>query len=198
MRSSESTKALASAIVRAVAGLGPVEQTGWHNQQNYPYLSDDDIVAATSRALQSVGLAVAPVQVEMTETPYTTGSKKEWVRCLATVTYRVVDSGSGEWLDVVGAGQGTDEGDKAAYKAQLGAFKVAMRSLLLICPAAQPTRAGRERGGTGHVPADAGPSSPRQAGGQNGRPAAGRYSPPPPRAGAQATGRKAEAPWDQR
>lgn len=57
-----------------------------------------------------------------------------------TLNYSFIDADSGETMNIIGIGQGSDSGDKGVYKAMTGALKYAIRQALFIGTGDDPER----------------------------------------------------------
>lgn len=113
---------VAAALAKAAADIGTVAETGKNDHHRYRYASVADLARAVQPALSKHGLAIVPLRYDT-----------EWSGngCRVTAHYRIVHS-SGQHLDAVAIGEGIDKGDKAAYKAQTGAWKYLVRTLFAI------------------------------------------------------------------
>lgn len=85
---------------------------------NYNYLSEEKVTQAVSKARADVGLVILPVKVD---------THRDGNITSVTVTYAIIDSESGEKMEVQMAGQGSDSQDKGIAKALTQAFKYIQR-----------------------------------------------------------------------
>lgn len=97
--------------VKTVKKNGEVSFKNTH----YNYQKEEDITAAIRDARIEVGLVVIPIKCEVI--------KNEGSMIQIVMTYRFVDSETGEFIDLQMGGEGQDSGDKKIYKAETGAYK---------------------------------------------------------------------------
>lgn len=122
-------------LVRKLAGvMGDVERvpkSGYNDHHRYSYATEADISAAVRKGMSDRGLMLFPdvKKTEWDELPTRNGKMK---LCTLTVHFTVEDGDSGETRTFEIIGQGSDNGDKASYKALTGATKYAMLKLFLI------------------------------------------------------------------
>lgn len=159
MNQSAEIDKVAAALAAATTAVGRVEMTGYNKDRNYQYASDDDLARAVQPALAANGLAIVQVGIRPTFTDIgRTQSGAAKVRCDVVVYYRIVHA-SGQWIGAVGYGQGWDDLDKMASKAQTGALKYLWRTLFAI-----PSIFDSSRGDSGgKVTRSAGQADPRPA-----------------------------------
>ena len=92
---------------------------------NYSALSETKVTSVIRNQLIKYGLTMIPVYQE-----YQRIVEKDIT--VLNVTYRLTDSNSGEYIDVVSTGEGRDTQDKGAGKASTYAFKYALLRLFNI------------------------------------------------------------------
>jgi hypothetical protein len=98
----------------------------------YKYASEAAFIGAVRDSMVKNGLVLRPLSIVSTVTehaPTKQGSRQ--FRCDIHAEYELTHS-SGETLQVCSLGCGIDVGDKAAYKAMTGAYKYAIRQLLML------------------------------------------------------------------
>lgn len=122
---SESIDQLAGALASVIGHTGTIEKDRKH-QQGWMYTSDAALLRALGPMMSTNGLALVPVGQEFAELDHPKGHLYQ-----VTVTWRLLHS-SGQWMQVQTVGTGWDHQDKAAYKAQTGALKYAMRILFAV------------------------------------------------------------------
>lgn len=115
-------KTLAAAVCAVMSEVGHVQKTGRNDHHKYSYASDADLLRALQPAMAKHGLMMAPVQVAWS-------NDGDRVDLIATYELR---HASGESMQIQTAGSGIDKQDKAAYKAQTGCLKYALRQAFLI------------------------------------------------------------------
>ena len=102
---------------------------------SYDYVSEAQIVAAVRPQMIKEGLILFPINVEQdTEATTTTADNKTRTNYYTTVkvTYKIVDVETGEFALITSVGSGVDSGDKAIYKAMIGAFRTMLRQSFMI------------------------------------------------------------------
>lgn len=118
-------------LVRKLAAImGEVERipkSGYNEFHKYNYVTEADISSAVRRGMADRGLMLIP-SVEKTE--WTPLGKMRL--CTLTVRFTIEDGDSGETREMVVIGEGTDQADKASYKAMTGAEKYALLKLFMI------------------------------------------------------------------
>lgn len=123
------------------ATIDAVEKRGHNKAQNYDYIKAADVTNAIRKQLIELRV-YAEINFEFVGGPYTIARKAEVnapfsavnVRC--NILFRDLDSL--EMLTSSGLGTGADTGDKAAYKAQTGALKYALKNGFLVPDEADP------------------------------------------------------------
>lgn len=152
---------LTKAVCAVMADVKNVEKTGQNDFHRYAYASEADLLRALQPAMAQHGLMMAPVKIDVSYVEET-GKQGDQVRCDAVVTYRLQHT-SGESIEVVALGQGSDKADKAAYKAMTGALKYALRQTFLIPTGDDPDK-GASLGSDDQVPSKApAPAAPAPA-----------------------------------
>lgn len=117
------------------ASIDLIEKRGYNKVQSYKYIRSADVTNAIRKRLTEhrvyaeinfsfEGAAYTIARVKDKDTPFTAVN----VRC--TISFHDLDSG--EFLTSSGLGTGADTGDKAAYKAQTGALKYALKNAFLV------------------------------------------------------------------
>jgi hypothetical protein len=120
-------------IQKAAAVMGVVEhvpKTGRNAFHGYDYATESDIVAAVRKEMARQGLMLIP-SVEKVEWG-SVAKKNGGTDRLATLTVKFTLTDGNSSLDFTVLGEGTDQGDKATYKAMTGALKYALLKLFLI------------------------------------------------------------------
>jgi hypothetical protein len=96
---------------------------------SYNYLSESALTNAIRPVLQELGLIVYPIYMSSSTESYEMNEGKRVLLSKAEATYRVVDTETGDWVDIQSIGAGSDTGDKGVNKANTCAFKNMLRSL---------------------------------------------------------------------
>lgn len=116
---------LAKKLAEVMNIVAYVAKDGQNSFHKYKYASAEKVYQKVNAELSKRGVAVS--------------SKVEILHCnetlanvIARVTLTLVDGESGESLDIQGAGQGSDKGDKATMKAVTAATKYALATGFLI------------------------------------------------------------------
>lgn len=132
MSQSQSITNLAPALIAAQAEIRAAQKSGDNKFDKYRYSKLEDFMDQAKPVLAKHGLAlvigtpsVAALPDRQTKNGGTEHAVQVQVNALLVHT-------SGEWLEVVGYGEGQDRADKAIYKAITGAKKYAVAGLLAI------------------------------------------------------------------
>jgi hypothetical protein len=96
---------------------------------SYNYLSESALTNAIRPVLQELGLIVYPIYITSGTNSYDLNDGKKILLSHVEATYRVVDTKTGDWIDIQSTGAGSDTGDKGINKANTCAFKNMLRSL---------------------------------------------------------------------
>jgi len=117
---------LAAAIAAIAGECGTVLQSGRNSHQGYTYASDADLKKHLQPLLAKHGIAIIPAQIEAEW-----DTKGNQSRCRMRVTYTIAHK-DGAQLTAQAYGEGINNGDKAAYVAQTGAFKYLLRTIFSV------------------------------------------------------------------
>jgi len=123
---------LTSKLVELVDGVSYLHKGGKNEYHGYTYVREEDILDAVRDKMIELGLVMYPNEIEIVGANGTI--------LTALVTYRVLDSETGEFLDIRVVAQGADSQDKGAYKLMTGARKYAIRQLVLAPTGDDPER----------------------------------------------------------
>jgi hypothetical protein len=105
----------------------------------FAFASEEAFLKLLNPALARHGLDVTPVKLEVIgEEKYQTKQGGTWRFIRVLGTYELCHGDSGTKVTCVGIGEGTDSGDKAAYKAQTGAYKYALWKTFAIATGDDP------------------------------------------------------------
>lgn len=119
-----------------------VPKAGRNDFHKYDYATEADIAAAVRSAMAKRGVMLIPSvqKTDWSELPTKNGKMR---LCTLTVLFTLHDGDSGETLEYVVLGEGSDSGDKATYKALTGAEKYALLKIFLIPTGDDPERDDR-------------------------------------------------------
>jgi hypothetical protein len=129
---------IAGKLTKVMASCHYVQKLGKNTFHNYKYAMATDVLDKVNNALVENGLA-AIVTPELVDFKDVTNKKGE-TEHLATVKTAItlIDSESGETLQLTGLGSGQDAGDKAVMKAQTASIKYAWMLSLQISTGDDP------------------------------------------------------------
>jgi len=129
---------IAIKLVEIMKECSYVQKLGKNSFHNYKYAMASDVLEKVNDSLSKHGIAtiVIPEMIEFRDVTTAKGNLEH----LATikVTIRLIDSESGESLELIGLGSGQDAGDKAIMKAQTAALKYAWMMSLQISTGDDP------------------------------------------------------------
>lgn len=133
----EISKAIVS-VMKEVKGIEKSMTVGTGNNA-YKGVSDKDVKNAIGKAMEKYGLCMIPVDVEPTlqidrwmETGGQYGDKQKQSVFTSVKTKYMLLHESGEYIEVMGYGHGTDTQDKAAGKATTYALKYALLYTFMV------------------------------------------------------------------
>lgn len=138
MRTSETIKELATALVAMQKDLGMIAKSGENQFDKYTYANLEDYIAGTRVALKEHDFFLASSVENITQLEDRTtqkGGKEHAVQ--VKVAIRLIHK-SGEWIEATAIGEGQDRADKAVYKAITGARKYGIASLLGLATSDDP------------------------------------------------------------
>lgn len=143
MKTSESIKAIAPALLEAKKGMTAIEKGGHNQHDGYKYAKLEDYMRVARPCLEANGLllitsapSIVPVEGRITS------QGKPQYACYVELRLRVVHAESGEWMEVVARGEGQDRADKAAYKATTGGRKYGVAMLFDLVTTDDPENDG--------------------------------------------------------
>lgn len=132
MNKSDSITKLAPALVKAQADIKAAQKSGDNKFDRYTYSKLEDFLDSAKPALAKHGLAIVisnPIVSALADRSTQKGGTEHV--CQVQVVITILHE-SGEWIEVVGHGEGQDRADKSIYKAITGAKKYAIAGLLAI------------------------------------------------------------------
>lgn len=122
-------------LVSVMGECNHIAKNGVNGYHNYTYATAEDVLLKVNDALvkNKIASIVIPEIKEMTDVKNLKGNTEH----LVTISVRIhlIDSDSGECVDLYGIGSGQDAGDKAVMKAQTAAIKYAY--MLSLCIATE-------------------------------------------------------------
>ena len=117
------------------ATVDAVAKAGHNKIQNYSYVKASDVTHAIREQLTALKV-YAEINFDFVGGPFTIAREKAPTAPFAAVLVKCSilfhDLDSGETLTSSGLGTGCDNNDKAAYKAQTGALKYALKNAFLV------------------------------------------------------------------
>lgn len=129
---------IAKKIITVMAECSHVGKNGVNDYHGYKYVTAEDVLQKVNESLTRNKLAsiVMPKLESMVDVTNLKGNTEH----LATVSVKVclIDSDSGESVELYGVGSGQDSGDKAVMKAQTAAIKYAYMLSLCIATGDDP------------------------------------------------------------
>lgn len=147
---------LLAAIARAIPSIESIPERGQNERHKYAYAREKDVLAAVRGVLAGHGLVLQvadvlphPGRETFLAEHSKTSSGATMHRFDALVRYRLWHAPTGEYLDIIVPGAGTDTDDKAGPKAMTGALKLCLKQTFLLTfggddPEAEPgARRGR-------------------------------------------------------
>lgn len=120
----ENTK-IAKKLVNVMAECSHIAKNGLNSYHQYKYATAEDVLLKVNSALTKNKIAsiVIPEIASMVNVTNLKGNTEHLVT--VNVQIKLIDSESGECVDLFGIGSGQDAGDKAVMKAQTAAIKYA-------------------------------------------------------------------------
>lgn len=141
MEKSQSITELAKAIISVMKEVKGIEKsmTVGTGSNAYKGVSDKDVKNIIGKSMENFGLCLLPIEVDptlqidrWTETGGQYGDKQKQSVFVSVKTKYLLMHESGEFIEIVGYGHGTDPQDKAAGKATTYALKYAMLYTFMV------------------------------------------------------------------
>lgn len=132
-------KTLVQKLNQIYKTVNHIEKNGWNEKQKYKFVRAADLAHAVRNAFADAGI-YAEVNFEHLrgyEFTTTGGSKMQGVDVKCDIIFHDVD-GDTTTYRASGIGSGSDGLDKAAFKAQTGALKYALRNAFIVPDEADP------------------------------------------------------------
>ena len=129
---------IAAKLVKVMQECSFVPKNGTNSYHNYKYATAEDVLSAVNKSLAKYGIAC--IVIPTLESNIDVVNQKGNIEHLATVSVHIqlIDSESGEAVDLFGMGSGQDAADKAVMKAQTAAIKYAFMLSLCIATGDDP------------------------------------------------------------
>lgn len=129
---------IAKKLVNVMAECSHIAKNGLNNYHQYKYATAEDVLLKVNTALTKNRIAsiVIPEIASMVDVTNLKGNTEHLVT--VSVQIKLIDSESGEYVDLFGIGSGQDAGDKAVMKAQTAAIKYAYMMSLCIATGDDP------------------------------------------------------------
>lgn len=133
----ENTK-IAKKLVNVMIECGHIAKNGLNSYHQYKYATAEDVLLKVNTALtkNKIASVVIPEIASMVDVINLKGNTEHLVT--VNVQIKLIDSESGECVDLFGIGSGQDAGDKAVMKAQTAAIKYAYMMSLCIATGDDP------------------------------------------------------------
>ena len=133
----ENTK-IAKKLVNVMIECGHIAKNGLNSYHQYKYATAEDGLLKVNSALtkNKIASVVIPEIASMVDVINLKGNTEHLVT--VNVQIKLIDSESGECVDLFGIGSGQDAGDKAVMKAQTAAIKYAYMMSLCIATGDDP------------------------------------------------------------
>lgn len=133
----ENTK-IAKKLVNVMNECGHIAKNGLNSYHQYKYATAEDVLLKVNTALtkNKIASVVIPEIASMVDVTNLKGNIEHLVT--VNVQIKLIDSESGECVDLFGIGSGQDAGDKAVMKAQTAAIKYAYMMSLCIATGDDP------------------------------------------------------------
>lgn len=126
------TPTAVQAISAAAADVPPIPKDDYNEQQRFKFRGIERILGAVAPVLHRHGVIVVPEVVDQHWGTMERGREKTlWSHARLTIRYRFYGP-AGDHIDATTVGEGLDNADKAASKAQTMAFKAALMQVLAI------------------------------------------------------------------
>ena len=133
----ENTK-IAKKLVNVMIECGHIAKNGLNSYHQSKYATAEDVLLKVNSALtkNKIASVVIPEIASMVDVINLKGNTEHLVT--VNVQIKLIDSESGECVDLFGIGSGQDAGDKAVMKAQTAAIKYAYMMSLCIATGDDP------------------------------------------------------------
>lgn len=134
-------KSLSQKLVEIMAVIPRIEKKGWNDFHKYHYLREEDLVETLRQEFVSRGIILMPsVRGYTHDIRLKPDGKTEGILTTVEMTFKFIDSNTGETESFNWAGTGDDKGDKGLYKAYTGAEKYFLMKTFLVPTGDDPER----------------------------------------------------------
>jgi hypothetical protein len=126
-------KNLSQKLVEIMAVIQRIEKKGWNDFHKYKYLREEDLVESLRAEFVSRGIILIPsVRGYKHDIRLKADGKVEGILTTVEMTFKFIDSDTGQTESFDWAGTGDDKGDKGLYKAYTGAEKYFLMKTFLV------------------------------------------------------------------
>jgi hypothetical protein len=154
---------VAVAIMQVKRNLTAVGKDGYNQTQKFPYRALDDVVNMLHPLCADAGLITIPEVLSYDASTYETKHGATWNMVRVRTQYTLMAE-DGSKVIGVGAGEGSDPGDKALNKAQANALKYFLCQLFQIPTGdTESDSEANGQGETGRAPTERMPARPRNS-----------------------------------
>lgn len=123
-------------ILKVMEQVESVEASQMKQGPKYNYISEAVLTKAIRKAFLDLKLVMFPENVctatKVLQDQDKDGNPRNVIYTEGNTHYRIVDTESGQWIQVAGASGGMDFGDKSVNKAMTGVFKMTQRQTFMI------------------------------------------------------------------
>lgn len=123
MKTSEQTDKILPALITARKSIHPAGKSAENKFDRYAYANEEDWHKAVMPSLLANGLCMSCAVDEVVRLEDRTTKNDGTQRCVEVRGHARLHHESGQWMEVTGAGEGHDRGDKAIYIAITGMKK---------------------------------------------------------------------------
>ena len=134
----ESKKTIYQKILAVMGACTNIPKNGYNDHFRYKFVQESDAKETVRKTLIDNKLIIVPVKSEIVEIQ-AVGSKGR-VLTNINMSYRLIDTESGESIDLMMPGSGVDGEDKGMYKAITGSIKYLLTTAFLIPTGDDPER----------------------------------------------------------
>jgi len=131
------SRSLVEKLVEVATAVRYIEKGGRNDAQHYNYVGEAAVVERVGPELLKRNILAYP-QHRVIGDPFTFTTAKGSVQVVTTIESTWVFTDGTDEIRVVTIGQGTDSGDKGAYKAMTGAKKYGLLQALMIATGDDP------------------------------------------------------------
>ena len=133
-------KSIYKKILDVIEEISRVEKKGHNNFHNYDYVKEADLIEAVRNLLIKNNLIILNNILKTQEVEHKTKKGETEYLTKVKVKYTIIDTETGEKIDLKGFGAGQDSGDKGLYKALTGSMKYFLMKNFLIASDDDPEK----------------------------------------------------------